>query len=461
MTEENKTPSTKSASSSLGVLLSFMSPSSKSQRKGTTSPTHSTSHPPSTSRHIKNQSSPSTSKSLILVAGLLLSSSGVMPPSSILKENSQGVSSRGMSPLRPKRAIRFESCYDEEPIDDQNGLKEESDEEEKDIEEAADEDDSLAEKWFDRLAKMEEEKLIREADSFFSDSSISSTSGVYVIEDELGAVGVWKPAVEENTVLREGLESGDGAIREVAAYALDSTSGSSRAGVPPTVLYKNGSLQRFVKHECDAEDVGTALFDTENIHSIGLLDLRIFNLDRHGGNMLFDKHSNRLIPIDHGLSLPPLNCLSEAEFGWISFRQAKIQFSERTLSYLRDGIDLEADMMTLRGVGIPESSIATMCVSTSVLRHCALEHGMTLHDIANIFVRHDRDTPSVLELAVTEAMSKYEDDNNVSSLQVAKDVVLLVDLHLRRIREKQFVQEFEKGTATANFWKQLGPPVRY
>jgi len=443
-----------------------MSPK-KPQRKSQTSTSHPPTPPPaSQNNNIKPNSSPATSKSLMLVAGLLLSSSTVLPSNTnILKENAEGgVSSRGMSPLNPRRVIRFdESCCNEEPVDD-HFVDESEEDEELESKEDASEDDSFAEKWLDRLSNMEDEKLIQEADTFFA-SSISTTSGVYIVEDELGAVGVWKPEQEEYTkhegkdVLRKGFQPGDGAIREVAAYALDRTSGHFRAGVPPTVLYRNGSLQRFVNHKCDAEDVGTALFETENVHRIGLLDLRIFNSDRHPGNLLFDEDSNRLIPIDHGLTLPPLSYLAEAEFGWISWKQANEPFSDRTLSFLRDGIDLEADIKTLRELGIPESSVATMCVSTSVLKHCALELGMTLHDIASIFVRSNSDTPSVLELAVSETMKKYKVDT-MNPMKIARDVVFRVDLQLRRIREERFLEAFQKGTNTANLWKKLGPAVR-
>ena len=136
----------------------------------------------------------------MLVAGLLLSSSTVLPSNTnILKENSEGgVSSRGMSPLNPRRVIRFdESCCNEEPVDD-HFVDESEEDEELESKEDTSEDDSFAEKWLDRLSNMEDEKLIQEADTFFA-SSISTTSGVYIVEDELGAVGVWKPEQEEYT----------------------------------------------------------------------------------------------------------------------------------------------------------------------------------------------------------------------------------------------------------------------
>jgi hypothetical protein len=84
---------------------------------------------------------------------------------------------------------------------------------------------------------------------------------------------------------------------------------------------------------------------------------------------------------------------------------------------------------------------------------------MTLHDIASIFVRSNSDTPSVLELAVSETMKKCKLDI-MNSMKIARDVVLRVDLQLRRIREERFLEAFQKGTNTANLWKKLGPAVR-
>ena len=49
-----------------------------------------------------------------------------------------------------------------------------------------------------------------------------------------------------------------------------------------------GSLQKFVPNAESCEDYGPNLFSTEDVHRIGILDLRILNCDRHTGNLLFD-----------------------------------------------------------------------------------------------------------------------------------------------------------------------------
>lgn len=438
--------------------------------------------PPSTpvmlqSKKQQQSGTPSRSSSLLLVAGLLLSSS--TPPISITSSRSYSkISSRGMSPVRTSRKLEFELSGSEQASATQNDDLDVSDEEIEEMEEWEKKNEDLSsddlKSWIERLRSLSEEeeeeaetvqKLVREADSIFSDdTSMSSTSGVYLIEDRRGKVGVYKPSCLEHikhkgkNPLRNGLKSGDGALREVAAYALDSSSGRNRAGVPPTVLYKSGSLQKFVLHDCDAEDVGTALFDVENVHRIGILDLRIFNLDRHGGNMLFDSQSNRLVPIDHGLSFPPLNCLSEAEFGWMHWRQAKESFSGRTLAYLKD-LDLSRDVAVLREIGLPESSVATMLVSTSVLRHCALKLGMTLFEIASCFVRRkELEIPSILENVVNKTI-KENDELKITSVNFAEKVVENIDLEIRRIRKERFIEAFKKGINTTEIWKKMGPAV--
>ena len=131
--------------------------------------------------------------------------------------------------------------------------------------------------------------------------------------------------------LKKGTKVGEGALREVAAYVLDhpksgrrSMCGEERgfAGVPPTTMIeclhpgfnhpngiktKIGSLQMFTENDGSCEDMGPASFPVEEVHKISVLDIRLANADRHGGNILMRKDENGkivLIPIDHGYSLP-------------------------------------------------------------------------------------------------------------------------------------------------------------
>lgn len=104
---------------------------------------------------------------------------------------------------------------------------------------------------------------------------------------------------------------GETGFREVAAYLLDY---EHFANVPATALVKithsvfnvnecvNGnkphnkklvskiaSFQQFIPHDFDASDHGTSSFPVAAVHRIGILDVRIFNTDRHAGNLLVKK----------------------------------------------------------------------------------------------------------------------------------------------------------------------------
>ena len=52
------------------------------------------------------------------------------------------------------------------------------------------------------------------------------------------------------------------------------------------LLPKLASLQGFVPHTGDSSDMGTSQFSVGHVHRIGVLDLRLYNTDRHAGNLL-------------------------------------------------------------------------------------------------------------------------------------------------------------------------------
>jgi hypothetical protein len=80
----------------------------------------------------------------------------------------------------------------------------------------------------------------------------------------------------------------------------------------------------------------------EEIHKIAVLDLRLCNLDRNECNILVqevkDKFngevSHKLIPIDHGLSLPDSLEICSYDLAWLSYKQAEQAFSQKTLNYI-------------------------------------------------------------------------------------------------------------------------------
>ncbi|KAI9174578.1 hypothetical protein LWI28_019522 [Acer negundo] len=182
------------------------------------------------------------------------------------------------------------------------------------------------------------------------DQSGSELSGAYYFRNnKCENVAIVKPTDEEPFApnnpkgfvgkalgqlgLKRSVRVGETRYREVAAYLLDYDCFSN---VPPTVLVKimhsifninDGvignklqkrkkiskitSLQQFIPHDFHASDYGTSCFPVAVVHKIGILDIRIFNTDRHAGNLLVWKLEGvgifgqvELIPIDHGLCQP-------------------------------------------------------------------------------------------------------------------------------------------------------------
>ncbi|KAG2484316.1 hypothetical protein HYH03_016858 [Edaphochlamys debaryana] len=277
---------------------------------------------------------------------------------------------------------------------------------------------------------------------------------------QLGDPG-WKPTVRV----------GEAAIREVAAYLLDHdgwarvptsvlvrarhpvfcyqasrteespvapiTPPASSGGAPPPAIageastaslavpaspdsllpMKLGSLQEFVNHECDTSEMGPGRFSVRDVHRIGILDLRLFNTDRHAGNMLVrtprtasastaDLRSRmvaadapyELIPIDHGFCLP--ETLEAPYFEWLHWPQTMLPFSEDELQYIEqlnvkeDKRILHQELPMLR----PEC-LRVLEVCTTLLKTCAAA-GLTLFDIASVMTRPFVDAdeePSELE----------------------------------------------------------------
>jgi len=139
--------------------------------------------------------------------------------------------------------------------------------------------------------------------------------GTYFVRDGKGKsakkfFAVFKPVDEEpgaahnpkNVLQYPLLPPGGGAIREVAAYLLD----RNFASVPETYLIdgildprlsypsgqifpKTGSIQRYKENIGDASMMGYTRFLVEEVHRIGILDIRLYNLDRSCENLLVQK----------------------------------------------------------------------------------------------------------------------------------------------------------------------------
>jgi len=230
-------------------------------------------------------------------------------------------------------------------------------------------------------------------------------------------IAVFKPIDEEPGALLNPkqllknplMPPGGGAIREVAAYVLDY---KHSAGVPETRIVPNlrhehfnnqdkskftpktGSLQKYINNIGYSDSMGSSGFSLDDVHNIGILDIRILNLDRNGENILIVKDDSqiRLVPIDHAYSLPE-SLDEDFYFEWFYWRQAKIQFSEKTLQLIEE-IDIERDSILLEKLGISKKAIGYMRLASILLKKGAMAGRMTLFQIASWYIPKRRNEVS-------------------------------------------------------------------
>lgn len=223
----------------------------------------------------------------------------------------------------------------------------------------------------------------------------------------LPGAGVFKPEMTKMPTarLRKGFV-GSEHLREIAAFRVDQAFGGF-ARVPPTApvtLFADllpdrdddsadlvsGSLQKWANSVCASEDMGSSRFNMRDIHRIGILDILLYNTDRHGGNMLVEKSltcgascgkgSNRLVPIDHGLCLPDFRHLDQSEFEWLYWRQAQQALSKKDLELIAS-FDGDKVAGILRGLGLPSGAVLTARIMVAVLHQTAVRRGWNLRQI--------------------------------------------------------------------------------
>jgi len=303
-------------------------------------------------------------------------------------------------------------------------------------------------------------------------------NGTYFMKDRRGKrIAVFKPEDEEGNTdnnpkrsnenqdefVNNGILAGEGAQREVAAYLLDHEHFS---GVPMTTMVtlshpsfrssngtnglvtKTGSLQEYIDNDGAAWDVGPSVFRVRDIHKIGILDLRIFNNDRHAGNILLNKCPDgafRLTPIDQGLSLS--STLDHATFEWLNWPQANIAFDENTKRYIQR-INVSEDAQLLAKLGVRPECIRTMKVSTTLLKKGSAA-GLTLYEIGSIASRIVFDQPSALENMYEKASraSGGDEERLLQALWKIMDVEV-ADKLMERCQSPR-PKELWRGTVTS------------
>ena len=202
----------------------------------------------------------------------------------------------------------------------------------------------------------------------------------------------------------EGTVGGTSGLDTINAADADEDEGlGARVNSDGELPLKLGSLQSFVRHECDSTEMGSKLFNKKDVHRIGILDVRLFNTDRHGGNILVQKvhqsgggfkigttgfqHTTqyKLVPIDHGFALP--EGLEPPYYEWQHWPQAMLPFDKEELDYIAS-LDAKADVELLRKElpDIQEGSFRVLELATLVLKKAAAA-GLTLSEIAGVLTR--------------------------------------------------------------------------
>lgn len=176
------------------------------------------------------------------------------------------------------------------------------------------------------------------------------------------------------------------------------------------MVWKVGSLQAFVDTSESSDNFGCQVYSTSDVQRIGILDVRIANFDRNYGNMLVkvgcapDGSRNlKLVPIDHGCSLPDRLEMVAADIVWMSWPQSKQPFGEEELQYIAN-LDGAADARLLnQSLGLERDGLRLLEVATQWLQ-IAAARGLTLYEIGLALCR-DGESLSAVETAVASAIS--------------------------------------------------------
>jgi len=278
--------------------------------------------------------------------------------------------------------------------------------------------------------------------------------------------GVFKPEVTKcsTTRLRNGFEVNGEHLREIAAFKVDNAYGGF-ARVPPTAAVTvladslpdrdddfedtlSGSLQKWVSSVCASEDMGSSRFNVNDVHHIGILDILLYNTDRHGGNILVTqsggcgtgcgKGKARLVPIDHGLCLPDFRHLDQAEFEWLYWKQAQQKFTKHDLELIAS---FNGDKVAgiLSDLGFPSGSVLTARIMVAVLQHAALKRGWSLRQIGEFCTKHFTAKSSALADIVSTTMATASMQDREPTFA---DHAIFIDLF-----RENLVKHFDGGIA--------------
>jgi len=251
------------------------------------------------------------------------------------------------------------------------------------------------------------------------------TGTVYALETGGDTVAVFKPLAGEHFE-RQGVDVGTGALREEAAYLIDRIAGS-QAGVPVTCRtmldvhgeVTEGSVQAFVADAIGfVEDFAMprdvncacAFVPKQAAEALALLDMRIFNMDRHTGNLMILKPEkpHALGPIDHGCCLPPWWMLGEAVFdAWLEWPQLQ----EKPSDFARELARITARRLpqvicALGELGLSHESLVTHQVCTTFIRVGVADLALAIGPLAALMLRSNESEFSWFEQRVLSSAQR-------------------------------------------------------
>jgi len=262
------------------------------------------------------------------------------------------------------------------------------------------------------------------------------TGGTYFLKNQQNKpVAVFKPSNEDPLSLQnpkrttnnndfhfKGFLPGEGSQREIFAYLAD----KKFAGVPETIpaeishwiftdkngspgtvtsqlTTKQGSMQHFISDiQCTVDDMGYGKFSLPDVQKIAILDMLLVNCDRNGGNILVQKNSHKLVPIDHAFSLPDYRNVTDlCWFEWLTWRQVKQTVLPEVISFIEKYDIVEAILLATK-LGIRKECLLTLQLSHVFLKR-ALAKKLTLYEIARLMCTRDENSPSVFAQLITKA----------------------------------------------------------
>lgn len=284
---------------------------------------------------------------------------------------------------------------------------------------------------------------------------------------------VFKP-LDEEVFERRGIAPGAGALREEAAFIIDRIVGgqahvpvTARACVEDGGVQMRGSVQQFVEGNCGPvenfgmpHDLAQALevVGIDEAQAIACFDLRVFNTDRHPGNLLLaGSRPYEAVCIDHGCVLPAWWALDMAQFNaWIDWPHVRADTTPMTLELIRRCVEAMPQVQVeLEKLKLERAAVWTMRICSKLLERAVLLHGLSLRNVALLMSRPDMAEPSWLERQVEAACNRAGEAVEFMPEGKYGDLVLQVDASLRRLFDSDIRLSAEEMRRFDSFEKKF------